>query len=85
MTSEDAANIDSAKGRAIAAYDEAQARLRAAREAVRRTREGPGGGRRGSRQAGFAIAEIEALGSARDALDAARQDLRKVGLRPENW
>ncbi len=100
MTGEDAANIDRAKGRAIAAYDEAQARVRAAREKVARTREamaaaGEAAGKQGSWPALMrsltwpssteAIAELDALDNAISALEAARQDLRQLGLHPENW
>ena len=100
MTAEDATNVDGAKGRAIAAYDEAVTRVRAAREKVERARKavsaaGEAAGKQGSwpalartlawPSADEVRADVEELRTANGALDAAREDLRQVGLRPENW
>ena len=96
MTAEDAINVNGAKGRAIASYDEAQARYRAAREEVDRTREAVlAAGKKGSwpslarslswPSSDETLAGLEALREASDALDTTRKDLHQVGLRPENW
>lgn len=100
MTAEDAANLDGAKGRAAAAYDAAQARVREARERVDRTREamaaaGKAADKRGSwpslaRSLAWpsstdALADLEAFDAAAADLASAREDLRRAGLNPENW
>ena len=92
--------MDGAKGRAVVAYDEAMTRVRAAREDVERARcavaaagkvaDKPDYWPKLARSLAWPSADevragVEALRDATAALDAARQDLRRVGLRPENW
>ena len=100
MTAEDAANLEGATSRAINRYDEAQAAARDALERVGRTREavaaaGEAAGKQGSwpslsrslawPSSDEARAELDALERARASLEGAREDLRRVGLHPENW
>ena len=100
MTAEDAANVDGAKGRAVGAYDDAQVRVRKAHEKVERGRQAVAAAAKAADKQGSwpmsaralkwpssseVLDDVEELRRANDALNAARQDLRKVGLRPENW
>ena len=103
MTAEDAANIDGAKGRAIAAYDAAQTRLHRAQEKVAAARQAmeravavkpwtTSSGALAGLPAGLEWPSstelavlLEDVNQARSALDAAREDLGRLGLNPDRW